>query len=445
LPYVKRALFHPLVFAFLNAILCYNLLPFGTPLKILALALLSALFIYYSVSPAADKGSPRRQRILLGGYELLLASGALVAAEIALYACIATLARLEDSNAMLIANGIFSAVFISVLLFNGMIRVAVASKQLGAVPRILMFFLWWVPVANVAVLWTVCKTVQAEYTFLRDKRFLNEARKGSAVCATRYPLLLVHGVFFRDWKYFNYWGRIPGELSGNGARVFYGNHNSALPVEQAGGQLKKRILEIMAETGCEKVNIVAHSKGGLDARYAISCLGLDAHVASLTTVNTPHRGTPLAGKLLAIAPDKLVSAVDRQYGKLFTKLGDDSCDFLGSVNGLTPEVCEQLNQIMPDRPGVLYQSVGSVMRAASSAGPPLNAGYAIIKPMGGGNDGLVCADSMPWGHCLGILEPSGKRGISHGDMIDLTRKNIPGFDVCEYYVQLASALREKGL
>jgi len=264
-------------------------------------------------------------------------------------------------------------------------------------------------------------------------------------CKTRYPILMAHGVFFRDWKYFNYWGRIPKELTDNGAQIFYGNHNSALSVEMAAEELKQRILEILRETGSEKVNIIGHSKGGLDARWAISCLGMDACVASLTTINTPHRGTPLAGKLLELTPDKAAAAVGRQYGKLFAKLGDDDCDFLGSVNGLTPQTCDELNKAMPDRGGVLYQSVGSKMRAVSSAGPPLNAGYAIIKPLGGENDGLVCTDSMAWGNCLGILNPMGKRGISHGDMIDLTRKDIPGFDVCEFYVGLLAGLKEKGL
>lgn len=40
------------------------------------------------------------------------------------------------------------------------------------------------------------------------------------------------------------------------------------------------------ETGCEKVNIIAHSKGGLDSRYAISRLGMDQYTASLTTINS---------------------------------------------------------------------------------------------------------------------------------------------------------------
>lgn len=37
-----------------------------------------------------------------------------------------------------------------------------------------------------------------------------------------------------------------------------------------------------------------------------------------------------------------------------------------------------------------------------------------------------------------------RRGISHGDMIDLNRENIPGFDVREWYVQLVQRLKRKG-
>ncbi|MCL1952481.1 MAG: triacylglycerol lipase [Oscillospiraceae bacterium] len=444
--YLKRLCFYPLVLLFLNAILLFEVSArLGALWRILALALLSAAFLYYNIRPAADKASPGRQRILIGGYELIVAAGFFLAFQIAFHIYFYLIAQRSSSTEALIGNVVFGAVWIAALLLNGMIRVTATSKQLGAVPRVLMFFLWWVPFANAVVLGMACKTVKAEYKFLRAKRLLDESRKGKEICKTAYPILMVHGVFFRDWKYFNYWGRIPKELAGNGAQIYYGNHNSALPVEAAAAELKQRILEVLRETGSEKVNIIAHSKGGMDARYAISCLGMDARVASLTTVSTPHRGTPLAGKLLALTPEKAVSAIGRQYGKLFARLGDDNCDFLGSVNGLTVEACDELNKAMPDREGVLYQSVGSKMSAASSAGPPLNAGYAILKPLGGDNDGLVCTDSMAWGNFLGILSTASKRGISHGDMIDLTRKDIPGFDVCEFYVRLAAELKDKGL
>ena len=38
--------------------------------------------------------------------------------------------------------------------------------------------------------------------------------------------------------------------------------------------------------------LVAHSMGGLDARYLITHLDPDRRVKSLLTVSTPHRGSP---------------------------------------------------------------------------------------------------------------------------------------------------------
>jgi triacylglycerol lipase len=36
---------------------------------------------------------------------------------------------------------------------------------------------------------------------------------------------------------------------------------------------------VLSQTGAQKVNIIAHSKGGLDCRYAIANLGLEDKVA----------------------------------------------------------------------------------------------------------------------------------------------------------------------
>ena len=53
--------------------------------------------------------------------------------------------------------------------------------------------------------------------------------------------------------------------------------------------------------------------------------------------------------------------------------------------------------------------------------------------------------SFKWGSSFEMLRNSNpKRGISHGDVIDLNRENIKGFDVREFYVQLVSGLREMG-
>lgn len=57
----------------------------------------------------------------------------------------------------------------------------------------------------------------------------------------------------------------------------------------------------------------------------------------------------------------------------------------------------------------------------------------------------MAESSFRWGDDYIFLETDGKRGISHGDMIDLNRENIPGFDVREFYVDLVSRMKKMGL
>ena len=103
------------------------------------------------------------------------------------------------------------------------------------------------------------------------------------------------------------------------------------------------------------------------------------------------------------------------------------------------------NKAVPDAEGVYYQSVMSTMRSAKSAGFPLNFTWRLVKKYDKQeNDGLVARSSAEWGHFLGSLSVPGRRGISHGDVIDLMREDIPGFDVREFYVGLVRGLKEKG-
>ncbi len=159
---------------------------------------------------------------------------------------------------------------------------------------------------------------------------------------------MVHGVFFRDFRFFNYWGRIPEQLEMNGAKVFYGNQQSAASVEECGKELAERIRKICEETGCEKVNIIAHSKGGLDSRMAIAKYGVGPSVASLTTINTPHRGCEFADYLLSKIGEPVKEKVAAMYDAALRKLGDQDPDFIAAVTDLTHSACEKLNQEMPD-------------------------------------------------------------------------------------------------
>lgn len=333
----------------------------------------------------------------------------------------------------------------AVVFWTGIAMVYLTSVQLGIRYRTLGILCGWIPIANLIMLAIIIKTCWAEARFERRKMKMNRLRAAEKVCQTKYPILMVHGVFFRDYKHFNYWGRIPEELQKNGATIFYGNHNSAAAVDDSAKELETRILEIVKQTGCEKVNVIAHSKGGLDMRTALAKTGAAKYVASLATINTPHRGCEFADYLLEKIPKKQQEMAAKIYNASAEKLGDHNPDFISAVYDLTFANCAKRNEEVQDVPGIFYQSFGSKLSRPTSGRFPLNMTYGLVKLFDGANDGLVGENSFAWGENYKMLTASGTRGISHGDVIDLNRENIKGFDVREFYVQLVADLKKRGL
>lgn len=335
------------------------------------------------------------------------------------------------------------------LFWTGIILVYITSIQLGIRKRILGIAVGWIPVLNLIALIHIIRVSGAEYSTERKKDKLNINRAEQRICQTRYPILFVHGVFFRDFQHLNYWGRIPRELEKNGATIFYGNHQSASSVPDSAEELTTHIKQIVRETGCEKINVIAHSKGGLDIRYACSLLDAAPYIASLTTINTPHRGCEFADYLLSKAGDKFKNAVASAYNAGARKLGDNNPDFISAVTDLTSSRVNELNQMMSDydfQSNKIYtQSVGSHLKHMTSGRFPLNMSYLLVKHFDGPNDGLVGYHSFAFGEKFQYLEAPGNRGISHGDMIDLNREDIPGFDVREFYVTLVADLKQRDL
>lgn len=343
----------------------------------------------------------------------------------------------------------FSALFAimteAILFWNGIISVYATSTQLGITTRILGIVFGMVPVGNLIMLGKIIKITSREINTEWQKCVLNLERKDQQICATKYPLLMVHGVFFRDSVKFNYWGRVPKELEFNGARIFYGNNQSALLVVDSAKELADRIKGIIEETGCEKVNIIAHSKGGIDTRFAIHEYGLEPYVASLTTINSPHRGCEFSDYVVNGMPEKIKAGIAATYNRTLKKLGDANPDFLAAVSDLSSSRCKPLDEKMGVPEGVFCQSYGSVIKHAVGGQFPLNFSYNLVKHFDGRNDGLVGEASFAWGEKFELLVNEGLRGISHGDVIDLNRKDIPGFDVREFYVQLVADLKNRGL
>lgn len=417
-----------------------------TAAKIVISAVWCLYFLVYAVFPTVRKYPTLRLRILGDGTELILAFWVTCAAS-AVFAAfeIGELIRGDTDYTKYIIYAVVLVIIEALLFWDGIIRIYVTSVQLGIKYRVLGIVFGMIPIANLIMLMLIYRKAHRELETEIEKFKLNESRKEQKVCATKYPILLVHGVFFRDSRLVNYWGRIPAELEKNGATVYYGNQQSALSVEASAEELAAAIEEIVTRTGCGKLNIIAHSKGGLDSRYAISALGSAKYTASLTTVSTPHRGCIFAEYLLKSCDPKLKKFIENTYNKAYYALGDETPDFMAAVECLTNSYCEEFNKTVPDSPDVVYRSYGSKATNRKSGRFPLNVSYPVVKKYDGDNDGLVALSSAPWGEKFTPVYPTGKRGITHADMIDLNREDIKGFDVREFYVQMVSELKERGL
>ncbi len=427
---------------FCSLIPLWNIFPLSNATKIALTILFSIVYLFIIFRKGKEKSNNKKLRRLNRGICIVQFSAFAIVAEIIILALF-FVKKLHSG----IINAVFAVVMpiiaIGILMFAGIIRIALNSRQIRIKDHVLMICFWWFPIVNLLVVRRFYKTARCEYIVERDRIELENARAECEICHTKYPIILVHGIFFRDWQFFNYWGRIPAALVRNGAEVYYGKQQSSSSVARSAEEIRRTILKVIEETGAGKVNIIAHSKGGLDSRYAISCLGMDEYVATLTTINTPHKGCDMVDNLLNKIPSSIVAFIAKRYNGIFSKLGDENPDFMAGVYDLSAVRAGKYDEEMPDSPLVSYRSVMTVMRSASSAGFPLNIGYKMIKKLNGENDGLVWERSAIHGEYR-LIRPATKRGISHGDVIDLNRENINGFDVREFYVDMLFRLRQEG-
>lgn len=266
---------------------------------------------------------------------------------------------------------------------------------------------------------------------------------------TLYPILLVHGMGFRDRKRLCYWGRIPKILEQHGARVYFGCQDSCGSAEGNALQLKSVLDRVLAETGAEKANIIAHSKGGLDARYLISSMGYGDRVASLTTLSTPHNGSVTVDKLLKF-PAPAVKAGCKAVDLWFRALGDKNPDTYSAVNIFTTEAAEKFNAENPDDPRVYYQSYAFVMNSGASDFFMIIP-WAVVNHFEGENDGLLTPRAAQWTNFRGVYRGSGRRGISHCDEVDMRRRPCKitsggnGMDdIAEFYLETVANLKKMG-
>ncbi|MEZ5024514.1 MAG: hypothetical protein R2728_14895 [Chitinophagales bacterium] len=264
-------------------------------------------------------------------------------------------------------------------------------------------------------------------------------------CDTQYPVLLVSGMGMSDHHLlYNYWGNTPDILKEHGAAVFTAKQFAFTSHFDNAMELKFRVFEVLEKTGKEKVNIVAHSKGGIEARYMISNLDMGDKVASLTTLGTPHRGTPIADIVVGKIP--VGQFVLARLVNIYARMnGDKAPDSLRATIGVTTEAMEQFNRETLDHPLVYYQSYAGHLNK-NHPNFAQKALARIIYRFAGKNDGMVPIESAKWGEFRGIISDENNISVSHTDMVGLSRffGSNSKFDHNNFLVKLVHDLKEMG-
>jgi len=132
------------------------------------------------------------------------------------------------------------------------------------------------------------------------------AHAQSGYTQTRYPIVLVHGLFgFDSALGIDYFYGIPDALRRDGARVYVAQVSAANSTEVRGEQLLAQVRTILAITGAAKVNLVGHSHGGPTTRYVAGVA--PQLVASVTSIGGVNKGSRVADILRGVAPKGSVS------------------------------------------------------------------------------------------------------------------------------------------
>lgn len=279
----------------------------------------------------------------------------------------------------------------------------------------------------------------------------------------QYPFVLVHGFNASPGSRFAFHTQLAPALNDYG----YPTHVVELPaydsIENRAAALAKQVDEILSKASEAKVHLIAHSMGGLDSRYLISKLGYDDRIATLSTLGTPHRGSPAADIYL----DYVSSSFDDEVVSLMENLMsvNEQVDpnFSGVMNALSTRYLKKFNEDIEDSPSVYYQSwagfssvSGDVWLDSTQSelfdlcgvdgaytrqdqedlkGHGMSSWLWGLEPIVGLGDGLVEIESAKWGNFRGCIP------ADHLAMVGYDSDEPTDFDYEKFYIDMAYSLR----
>ena len=267
-------------------------------------------------------------------------------------------------------------------------------------------------------------------------------------CATRYPIVLAHGMgaSAEILGILDYWWDIPDGLRERGARVYVTSVNGMDSTVNKAAAFRAQALQILAESGAEKLNVIAHSHGTIYTRYAISNLGLGDRVASHTSIAGPHRGSAIADVVMYGTPDFLLEALGDSLDFIYSWVfGDTDPNSMENGWDITRSYMQEVfNPNTPDVDGLYYQSYAGKAKWGCPSGI-LQPSWGIMLAKEGANDGLVAVESARWGNFRGVEDGAFySPGVDHFNLVGQPFGITPGFDQIAFYRDIARDLKARG-
>jgi len=292
--------------------------------------------------------------------------------------------------------------------------------------------------------------------------------------STPYPIVLAHGVCRfdelmnivfdmdnRDDDKFHYFRKIRSTLQSRGYQVFHSHVSWAAAVGERARQLRQELLKITRNfTLYPKVHIIAHSMGGLDARHMIDTYRMYNHVASLSTVGTPHWGSSFADwgikhfdRIVDVAKeiglgDRLMYLAERlELSDRLAGLAQTIGLNLAAFWDLTTASCRTFNRRAEQREragGVRYRTYAGVQTRPKTS-IPLRLSHHIVETAEGANDGLASLESAKWTDEVFVekIEADHLNEIGWWDVTDMSiQRDLAGFEerIQNFYIRIAESL-----
>lgn len=285
--------------------------------------------------------------------------------------------------------------------------------------------------------------------------------------ASRYPIVLAHGFDASPTNRWGFYGVVEA-LRADGHQVCVATVPPYDSPAVRATYLARAVDQCLASNRAAKVNLVAHSMGGLDAREVISTLRYGDRVASLTTISSPHRGTRVADVALRLIPgaaDDAVNALASAWGLSYNQFAGDS-HLRAALTALAEASAPAFNRAHPDDPRVFYQSWAGVSGVGGLQGPydtsacegmllahpgRADAMHPTLVPMAAltahglelrPNDGMATVESAKWGAFRGCIP------ADHLDEVGQVRRVGPdrrtGFDHLRFYRTMVFELAAMG-